>query len=146
MGLCTHLEASAGADPEPATTDGCVGCLTEGRAYSAAEYRAWVAAANLIPGEIVPTLVHCGVLPAVNDRSKDVEHAATTHAVAQQIDLLAEHSKVVHESILWNARQERAKTAVGISGELDDHLPRHGVDRPDHDLGVERRPGKRDAA
>ena len=37
--------------------------LTEGRAYSAAEYRTMLAAAGLEPGEIVPTLVHCGVLP-----------------------------------------------------------------------------------
>jgi ubiquinone/menaquinone biosynthesis C-methylase UbiE len=40
-------------------------CLTEGRAYSAAEYRAWLAHAGLVPGEIVPTLAHCGVLPSV---------------------------------------------------------------------------------
>jgi SAM-dependent methyltransferase len=37
--------------------------LTEGRAYSGAEYRAWLAEAGLTAGEIVPTLVHCGVLP-----------------------------------------------------------------------------------
>ena len=37
--------------------------LTEGRAYSAAEYRAWLADAGLVPGAVVPTLVHCGVLP-----------------------------------------------------------------------------------
>lgn len=36
--------------------------LTEGRAYSGAEYRALLAAAGLEPGGIVPTLVHCGVL------------------------------------------------------------------------------------
>jgi precorrin-6B methylase 2 len=39
--------------------------LTEGRAYSAAEYRTWLTEAGLTPGEVVPTLVHCGVLPAV---------------------------------------------------------------------------------
>ena len=39
--------------------------LTEGRAYSAAEYRAWLTAAGLAPGEVIPTLIHCGVLPAV---------------------------------------------------------------------------------
>ncbi len=39
--------------------------LTEGRAYSAREYRAWLTDAGLVPGEIIPTLVHCGVLPAV---------------------------------------------------------------------------------
>jgi SAM-dependent methyltransferase len=39
--------------------------LTEGRAYSAAEYRTWLREAGLAPGEIVPTLVHCGVLAAV---------------------------------------------------------------------------------
>ena len=38
--------------------------LTEGRAYSAAEYRVWLSEVGLAPGAIVPTLVHCGVLPA----------------------------------------------------------------------------------
>jgi hypothetical protein len=38
--------------------------LTEGRAYSAAEYRRWLTEAGLVTGEIVPTLVHCGLLPA----------------------------------------------------------------------------------
>ncbi|HKC17788.1 MAG TPA: methyltransferase [Steroidobacteraceae bacterium] len=38
--------------------------LTEGRAYSGAEYREWLSAVGLTPGTIVPTLVHCGVLPA----------------------------------------------------------------------------------
>jgi hypothetical protein len=37
--------------------------LTEGRAYSAGEYRSWLRDAGLEPGEIAPTLVHCGVLP-----------------------------------------------------------------------------------
>ncbi len=36
--------------------------LTEGRLYSAAEYRGWLEEAGLLPGEIVPTLIHCGVL------------------------------------------------------------------------------------
>ncbi|MGH9771926.1 MAG: methyltransferase, partial [Candidatus Acidiferrales bacterium] len=36
--------------------------MTEGRAYSAAEYRDWLLAAALEPQPIVPTLVHCGVL------------------------------------------------------------------------------------
>lgn len=37
--------------------------LTEGRAYSAAEFRQMLAAAGLsAEGEIVPTLIHCGVL------------------------------------------------------------------------------------
>lgn len=39
-------------------------CVTEGRAYSAAEYRAWLTEAGLDSGQVVPTLVHCGVLPA----------------------------------------------------------------------------------
>ncbi len=39
--------------------------LTEGRAYSAKEYRTWLADAGLVPGEVTPTLIHCGVLPAV---------------------------------------------------------------------------------
>jgi predicted O-methyltransferase YrrM len=38
--------------------------LTEGRAYSAGEYREWMQEAGLVPGEIVDTLVHCGVLPS----------------------------------------------------------------------------------
>ena len=39
--------------------------LTEGRAYSAAEYREMLASAKLSPQAIVPTLIHCGVLPGV---------------------------------------------------------------------------------
>jgi SAM-dependent methyltransferase len=39
--------------------------LTEGRAYSAAEYRTWLSEVGLVvTGEIVPTLAHCGVLTA----------------------------------------------------------------------------------
>jgi predicted O-methyltransferase YrrM len=36
--------------------------LTEGRAYSAAEYRALMVDAGLSPGSIAPTGIHCGVL------------------------------------------------------------------------------------
>jgi len=36
--------------------------LTEGRAYSATEYRSWLVEAGLAPAEVVPTLIHCGVL------------------------------------------------------------------------------------
>jgi 3-hydroxy-5-methyl-1-naphthoate 3-O-methyltransferase len=37
--------------------------LTEGRAYSASEYRGWLTEAGLVPADrVVPTLVHCGVL------------------------------------------------------------------------------------
>jgi hypothetical protein len=39
--------------------------LTEGRAYSAAEYRVWLAEAGLAANEVVPTLIHCGVLTGV---------------------------------------------------------------------------------
>ncbi|WP_435006041.1 methyltransferase [Tundrisphaera lichenicola] len=39
--------------------------LTEGRAYSAGEYRGWMNDAGIIPGEVIPTLIHCGVLPGV---------------------------------------------------------------------------------
>jgi hypothetical protein len=35
---------------------------TEGRVYSAGEYRAWLREAGLTPGDVLPTLVHCGVL------------------------------------------------------------------------------------
>jgi len=38
--------------------------LTEGRATAARpEYRAWLSEVGLVPGKIVPTRVHCGVLP-----------------------------------------------------------------------------------
>jgi ubiquinone/menaquinone biosynthesis C-methylase UbiE len=43
--------------------------VTEGRAYSGAEYRAMLVAAGLEPGEITPTLVHCGVLPGTRRES-----------------------------------------------------------------------------
>lgn len=36
--------------------------LTEGRVYSAAEYRTWLEAAGLQTKPVVPTLIHCGVL------------------------------------------------------------------------------------
>ncbi|MGH7223505.1 MAG: methyltransferase, partial [Gemmataceae bacterium] len=39
-------------------------CVTEGRAYSAAEYRQWLTVAGLTPRTLVPTLIHCAVLPA----------------------------------------------------------------------------------
>lgn len=39
--------------------------VTEGRLYSAAEYRGWLAEAGLEVGDVVPTRVNCGVLPAV---------------------------------------------------------------------------------
>ncbi|HEX4796231.1 MAG TPA: methyltransferase [Humisphaera sp.] len=38
--------------------------ITEGRAYSAAEYRAMLSKAGLEAGQIVTTSIHCGVLPA----------------------------------------------------------------------------------
>lgn len=38
--------------------------LTEGRAYSAREYRGWLEELGLTVGSVVPTLIHCGVLPA----------------------------------------------------------------------------------
>jgi hypothetical protein len=44
--------------------------LTEGRAYSAGEYRTWLANAGLVAHPVVPTLVHCGVLPATRTSHK----------------------------------------------------------------------------
>ncbi|HWE02015.1 MAG TPA: methyltransferase [Tepidisphaeraceae bacterium] len=38
--------------------------ITEGRAYSADEYRRMLRAAGLRPGDILPTAVNCGVMPA----------------------------------------------------------------------------------
>ncbi len=37
-------------------------CVTQGRAYSAAECRLWLSAAGLTPQAVVPTLIHCGLL------------------------------------------------------------------------------------
>ena len=39
--------------------------LTEGRAYSGAEYRAWLTASGLTASAITPTLIHCGFLTGV---------------------------------------------------------------------------------
>lgn len=41
--------------------------LTEGRAYSAGEYRGWLKEQNLTPEPIRPTFIHCGLLPAVKN-------------------------------------------------------------------------------
>lgn len=41
--------------------------LTEGRAYSVAEYSSWMEEAGLQVGKLSPTLVHCGVLPGIRD-------------------------------------------------------------------------------
>ena len=41
--------------------------LTEGRAYSGAEYREWLKGAGLRATAIIPTLIHCGVLEGVKD-------------------------------------------------------------------------------
>jgi hypothetical protein len=43
--------------------------LTEGRAYSLAEYKAWLQSCGLRPVAVKPTLVHCGVLAAVKESS-----------------------------------------------------------------------------
>ena len=42
--------------------------LTEGRAYSGREYRGWLNNAGLVTADIVPTLVHCGVLTGTKPR------------------------------------------------------------------------------
>ena len=39
--------------------------LTEGRAYSVREYSGWLERAGLIPSEVIPTLIHCGVLAGI---------------------------------------------------------------------------------
>jgi hypothetical protein len=39
--------------------------LTEGRAYSALEYRTWLTEVGLAAKAIIPTLIHCGMLEAV---------------------------------------------------------------------------------
>ncbi len=39
--------------------------LTEGRAYSGAEYRQWLQGAGLQPQPVRPTLIHCGVLAGI---------------------------------------------------------------------------------
>ncbi len=40
-------------------------CQTEGRLYSAREYRTWLTNAGLVAGEVIPTGIHCSVLPAI---------------------------------------------------------------------------------
>ncbi len=42
--------------------------MTEGRAYSAAEFQDWLRAAGLTPENIVPTLAHCAVLTSTKPR------------------------------------------------------------------------------
>ena len=42
-------------------------CVTEGRAYSAAEYRGWLKEAGLTPRPVTATLIHCGVLAGVKE-------------------------------------------------------------------------------
>jgi hypothetical protein len=39
--------------------------MTEGRAYSAAEYRTWLRDAGFVADQVVPTLIHCGILPGI---------------------------------------------------------------------------------
>jgi SAM-dependent methyltransferase len=39
--------------------------LTEGRAYSALEYRTWLQEVGLTAKKIIPTLIHCGILEGV---------------------------------------------------------------------------------
>jgi precorrin-6B methylase 2 len=39
--------------------------MTEGRAYSAGEYRTWLRDAGCVPDAIFPTLIHCGLLPGI---------------------------------------------------------------------------------
>ncbi|QDU96309.1 methyltransferase [Lignipirellula cremea] len=43
--------------------------LTEGRAYSAGEYRQWMKDAGLAAGDCTPTLIHCGLLEGVRTAS-----------------------------------------------------------------------------
>jgi SAM-dependent methyltransferase len=59
------LDDDLGGPPPVALYSAALFTLTEGRAYSAAEYRGWLTEAGLTPRSVVPTLVHCGVLPAV---------------------------------------------------------------------------------
>ncbi|HJZ94614.1 MAG TPA: methyltransferase [Gemmataceae bacterium] len=60
--------------------------LTEGRAYSAAEYREWLRDAGFTPAErVVPTLVHCGVLegrPGLVSRDAETSRSGARKADA----------------------------------------------------------------
>lgn len=47
--------------------------LTEGRAYSAAEFSSWLQAAGLSPQPPVPTLVHCSVLAGLKPPANPVK-------------------------------------------------------------------------
>jgi len=47
---------------------GLCSIFTEGRAYSAAEYRAWLSEVGLVPGKIVPTRCTAGCCPRPSER------------------------------------------------------------------------------
>jgi len=56
------LNDSLDGPPAIALYSAALFSVTEGRAYSAAEYRDWMEAAGLVTADVVPTLIHCGVL------------------------------------------------------------------------------------
>lgn len=57
------LDDDLGGPLELALYSAALFSLTEGRAYSAGEYRAWLRGAGLTPGDrVVPTLARCGVV------------------------------------------------------------------------------------
>lgn len=61
-----YLDDDLGGPLAIATYSAALFTLTEGRAYSAKEYRDWLRQVGLTPRDtIIPTMVHCGVLEAI---------------------------------------------------------------------------------
>jgi len=79
-------------------------CLTEGRAYSAAEYRAWRGLTDGMSLTIVSKLLHT-VVTKVRDK------AASDHAQA------LEHARIVDELFELNVGEELAPSAFGRNAE-----------------------------
>ena len=61
------------------------------------------------------------VCAAIDDRRERRRARHVGACLAEQIELLAKDTKVVHELVLWNAGRERAEAAVRIDGVRDGH-------------------------
>ncbi len=66
--------------------------LTEGRAYSAAEYQRWLTAAGLTPENLVETFIHCGLLAGTKpaQRQRRTRSAVVVSRHIQTLPFLAE--------------------------------------------------------
>ncbi|MDX2039125.1 MAG: methyltransferase [Isosphaeraceae bacterium] len=62
--------------------------LCEGRAYSAAEYGFMLREAGMTPGTVVPTGIHCGVLPAIKTADSPVDDGSNPDSGGQGDSIL----------------------------------------------------------